>query len=144
MLMPHDDGHFFFNDSATTALYPYGHTLSLHDALPILSCRRSSSTSIAGWPGALASSGSDGADRTAQRVWAVLGAGRAETLSSRTVTPDVSAASPRRRLAVRSRCRGLRQSPTPATPPSGQRPTSAAARRPPRRRGTHHKNSQPG
>src|SRR3546814_8949361 len=43
--------------------------------------------------GALASSGSDGADRTAQRVWAVLGAGRAETLSSRTVTPDVSAAS---------------------------------------------------
>src|SRR3546814_4598234 len=112
MLMPHDDGHFFFNDSATTALYPYGHTLSLHDALPILSCRRSSSTSIAGWPGALASSGSDGADRTAQRVWAVLGAGRAETLSSRTVTPDVSAASASRLLAVRSSCRGLRHSST--------------------------------
>src|SRR3546814_8371535 len=26
---------FFFNDSATTALYTYIHTLSLHDALPI-------------------------------------------------------------------------------------------------------------
>src|SRR3546814_19444374 len=132
MLMPHDDGHFFFNDSATTALYPYGHTLSLHDALPILSCRRSSSTSIAGWPGALASSGSDGADRTAQRVWAVLGAGRAETLSSRTVTPDVSAASASRLLAVRSSCRGLRHSPTTATPPSRPPPTPAPARRTPR------------
>src|SRR3546814_16890403 len=28
---------FFFNDPATTEIYPYGHTLSLHDALPI--CR---------------------------------------------------------------------------------------------------------
>src|SRR3546814_484455 len=26
---------FFFNDPATTELYTYGHTLSLHDALPI-------------------------------------------------------------------------------------------------------------
>src|SRR3546814_20824885 len=26
---------FFFNDTATTELYTYGHTLSLHDALPI-------------------------------------------------------------------------------------------------------------
>src|SRR3546814_11486805 len=26
---------FFFSDSATTELYTYGHTLSLHDALPI-------------------------------------------------------------------------------------------------------------
>src|SRR3546814_2914847 len=26
---------FFFNDTATTDIYPYGHTLSLHDALPI-------------------------------------------------------------------------------------------------------------
>src|SRR3546814_38374 len=26
---------FFFNDTATTVIYPYGHTLSLHDALPI-------------------------------------------------------------------------------------------------------------
>src|SRR3546814_15967145 len=29
---------FFFNDTATTAIYTYGHTLSLHYALPI--CRR--------------------------------------------------------------------------------------------------------
>src|SRR3546814_12944411 len=27
---------FFFNDPVTTAFYTYGHTLSLHDALPIL------------------------------------------------------------------------------------------------------------
>src|SRR3546814_4522226 len=27
---------FFFNDKATTEIYTYGHTLSLHDALPIL------------------------------------------------------------------------------------------------------------
>src|SRR3546814_20281303 len=26
----------FFNDTATTEIYTYGHTLSLHDALPIL------------------------------------------------------------------------------------------------------------
>src|SRR3546814_13041786 len=26
---------FFFNDTATTAIHTYGHTLSLHDALPI-------------------------------------------------------------------------------------------------------------
>src|SRR3546814_20604039 len=26
---------FFFNDTATTQIYTYGHTLSLHDALPI-------------------------------------------------------------------------------------------------------------
>src|SRR3546814_5295311 len=28
---------FFFNDTATTEIYTYGHTLSLHDVLPILS-----------------------------------------------------------------------------------------------------------
>src|SRR3546814_12254949 len=27
---------FFFNDTAPTEIYPDGHTLSLHDALPIL------------------------------------------------------------------------------------------------------------
>src|SRR3546814_10273418 len=29
---------FFFNDTATTEIYTYGHTLSLHDALPIFMC----------------------------------------------------------------------------------------------------------
>src|SRR3546814_17506728 len=29
--------HIFFNDAATTEIYTYGHTLALHDALPI--CR---------------------------------------------------------------------------------------------------------
>src|SRR3546814_18596690 len=28
---------FFFHDTATTEIYTYGHTLSLHDALPIYS-----------------------------------------------------------------------------------------------------------
>src|SRR3546814_1242899 len=27
--------YLFFNDTATTEIYTYGHTLSLHDALPI-------------------------------------------------------------------------------------------------------------
>src|SRR6056300_278717 len=31
---------FFFNDTATTEIYTRLHTLSLHDALPILSRRR--------------------------------------------------------------------------------------------------------
>src|SRR3546814_2665409 len=31
---------FFFNDPATTEIYTYGHTLSLHDALPISLFRR--------------------------------------------------------------------------------------------------------
>src|SRR3546814_1650594 len=30
---------FFFNDPATTEIYTYEHTLSLHDALPIWRCR---------------------------------------------------------------------------------------------------------
>src|SRR3546814_5614572 len=30
---------FFFNDTATTESYTYGHTLSLHDALPISSAQ---------------------------------------------------------------------------------------------------------
>src|SRR3546814_19922429 len=29
------DVFVFFNDTATTEIYTYGHTLSLHDALPI-------------------------------------------------------------------------------------------------------------
>src|SRR6187431_3828856 len=33
---------FFFNDTATTEIYTTVHTLSLHDALPISSSRRSS------------------------------------------------------------------------------------------------------
>src|SRR3546814_8839201 len=39
---------FFFNDTATTEIYTYCHTLSLHDALPI---SRHCSASIGGSPG---------------------------------------------------------------------------------------------
>src|SRR3546814_3220972 len=38
---------FFFNDTATTEIYTYLHTLSLHDALPILSLRTRALTSSA-------------------------------------------------------------------------------------------------
>src|SRR3546814_18611160 len=31
---------FFLNETATTEIYTYGHTLSLHDALPIYQMRR--------------------------------------------------------------------------------------------------------
>src|SRR3546814_12016088 len=31
--------YFFFNNTATTEIYTYVHTLSLHDALPILSAQ---------------------------------------------------------------------------------------------------------
>src|SRR3546814_20869472 len=37
---------FFVNDTASTEIYTYGHTLSLHDALPISSARCLSVSSI--------------------------------------------------------------------------------------------------
>src|SRR4249920_4275764 len=37
---------FFFNDTATTEIY----TLSLHDALPISSCRSCHASGSSGWP----------------------------------------------------------------------------------------------
>src|SRR3546814_6969746 len=41
---------FFFNETATTEIYTYGHTLSLHDALPISTsfspARRSRSSAV--------------------------------------------------------------------------------------------------
>src|SRR3546814_18680937 len=41
----------FFNDTATTEIYTYGHTLSLHDALPIYA------REVAGHAAAIAGSG---------------------------------------------------------------------------------------
>src|SRR3546814_5725455 len=46
---------FFVNDTATTEIYTYGHTLSLHDALPI-----SLSSSGSGGAGGLGSDSSFG------------------------------------------------------------------------------------
>src|SRR3546814_19554461 len=37
MIRLHAIFSLFFNDTATTEIYTYGHTLSLHDALPIWS-----------------------------------------------------------------------------------------------------------
>src|SRR3546814_11128757 len=44
---------FFFKDTATTEIYTYGHTLSLHDALPIswTSANAASSGASASMPG---------------------------------------------------------------------------------------------
>src|SRR3546814_7994870 len=39
---------FFFNDPATTEIYTYLHTLSLHDALPISNLERASSVPLLG------------------------------------------------------------------------------------------------
>lgn len=82
----------------------------------------------AGFPGAPPSNAVEGVACTLQRVWAALGAGSASTRSSNMVTPDVSAANARRRLAVRSRARGLCQSSITATQTEGERTTSTAAR----------------
>src|SRR3546814_2297418 len=38
---------FFFNDPATTEFYTYGHTLSLHDALPICGKRADAARTMA-------------------------------------------------------------------------------------------------
>jgi hypothetical protein len=58
--------------------------------------------SKAGKPGALASSAVDGTAATPQRVAAALGLGSAPTRTLSTVTPEASAASISRRVAVRS------------------------------------------
>src|SRR3546814_19779453 len=39
----------FFNDTATTVIYPYLHTLSLHDALPISLVRRAAIDHVGRW-----------------------------------------------------------------------------------------------
>lgn len=64
--------------------------------------QRSSSASIAGQPGASASSGTDGALAIDQRVRAALDRGWASTRSRMTQAREASAASTSRRLAVRS------------------------------------------
>src|SRR3546814_327481 len=38
--------YFFFKDTATTEIYTYGHTLALHDALPILAASDSGQLSL--------------------------------------------------------------------------------------------------
>src|SRR3546814_848611 len=38
---------FFFNYTATTEIYTYGHTLSLHDALPLLPCHAEQQAKVA-------------------------------------------------------------------------------------------------
>lgn len=82
----------------------------------------------AGWPGALAAHGMDGAAATCQRVHAALGAGCASTLSISAVTPDAALASASRRLAVRSSAAGCCHSSMTTLPTPGHRTASAAAR----------------
>src|SRR5213082_4332253 len=42
---------FFFNDTATTEIYTVSDTLSLHDALPICTCRPGGRSPTRGQPG---------------------------------------------------------------------------------------------
>lgn len=58
--------------------------------------------SNAGCPGAPPTSGEEGAEAICQRVCAALGAGTASTRTTRTGTPEATAAIDRRRDAVRS------------------------------------------
>lgn len=84
--------------------------------------------SKAGRPGALASSAAEATDATPQRVAAALGVGSAPTRKDRIVTPDVSAASISRRVAVRS-IPGARPHASISSVPSPlHRAASAAAR----------------
>src|SRR3546814_14733910 len=59
---------FFFNDTATTEIYTYGHTLSLHDALPI-----SRSLSVVEWSSMVTGffTGETGGSRTPEHIAAV-------------------------------------------------------------------------
>lgn len=78
-------------------------------------------------PGALPGKGTEGAAVTCQRVSAALGTGSPSIRSSSAVTPDASAASARRRLAVRSRSGARPRSSITSAPSAGQRSASAAA-----------------
>src|SRR3546814_14564189 len=55
---------FFFNDTATTEIYTYGNTLSLHDALPILHGSTAPASPASG--GRLGGAGRDRRDRSPQ------------------------------------------------------------------------------
>src|SRR3546814_18823623 len=58
---------FFFNDTATTEIYTYLHTLSLHDALPIYPDQAGGAGRIAEQCAATAGAAVD-ADRAADRI----------------------------------------------------------------------------
>ena len=79
-------------------------------------------------PGAPASSAAEATDATPQRLAAALGDGSAPTRSDSTVTPDVSAASISRRVAVRSIPGARPQASINSVPSPVHRAASAAAR----------------
>ncbi|EZP73557.1 hypothetical protein BV96_00998 [Sphingomonas paucimobilis] len=79
-------------------------------------------------PGALPGNGSDGAAATRHRVSAALGTGSPPIRSSSAVTPDSSAASARRRLAVRSISGARPRNSMTSAPSPGQRSASTDAR----------------
>ena len=84
-----------------------------------------------GRPGALAGRGRDGAAATCHRVNATLGRGVAAMRSRRGVTPDFSAASASRRVAVRSSGLGSPQISITTRPSAAQRTASSPAWRMP-------------
>src|SRR5881227_3413094 len=58
---------FFFNDTATTEIYTTGHTLSLHDALPIYNHRQAQHQQEVG-DDASGERGADDVDRKSTRL----------------------------------------------------------------------------
>lgn len=79
-------------------------------------------------PGPFPGTGSEGAAATRHRVSAALGTGSPPTRNMKAVTPDASAASANRRLAVRSSKGAEPCSSTTSPPKAGQRSASTAAR----------------
>src|SRR3546814_16111350 len=66
---------FFFNDTATTDIYTYLHTLSLHDALPISCCPLSKV-----WNSGMIAPKDGGLSLIAKRLWPIP-EGRSASLS---------------------------------------------------------------
>src|SRR3546814_5778521 len=79
---------FFFNEPATTEIYTYLHTLSLHDALPISTTTTAKASRCSTWR----SRGWDWAARTSRR-WSTSGA--RPTASRPSPTPRTTAGFPR-------------------------------------------------
>src|SRR3546814_15058147 len=73
----------FVNDTATTEIYTYGHTLSLHDALPISRCPPSTARCSRGSRGRLRRSATRGsAASSSTTTHSATNAGRSEEHTS--------------------------------------------------------------
>src|SRR3546814_20459082 len=95
---------FFFNDTATTEIYTYGHTLSLHDALPISgseATRRKASGEAGSRCIVVLQSIPSGQVRPPQHAFASAGAGRCIPLNAQALRTARSRRSCRARTRAR-------------------------------------------